>query len=151
MESQQMMEMLLKEIRAGQEEIRMNQAKIDAYQAKAEADRKADKEERKAAQVKADSHRREIKEMMKVMNCHHNETLACQETEARQEEMRASRKETAAVIEPETEVKTMACRETTRREEADLTGQETGGGTKDSGPRRKSQSNVGRRTEEETT
>jgi hypothetical protein len=40
------------------------------------------------------------------------ETLACQETEARQEETRASRKETAAVIEPETEVKTTACQET---------------------------------------
>jgi hypothetical protein len=97
-----MMELLLKEIRAGVEEMRTNQAK-------AEADRKVDKEERKAAQVKADAHRREIKEMMKIMNSNHNETLACQETEARQEEMRASRKETAAVSKPETEVKTMAC------------------------------------------
>jgi hypothetical protein len=45
------------------------------------------------------------------MNSNHNETLACQETEARQEEMRASRKETAAVIEPETEVKTTVLQE----------------------------------------
>jgi hypothetical protein len=46
-------------------------------------------------------------------------TTACQETEARQEEMKTSRRETAAVIEPETEVKTMAYRETTeeRQEE----------------------------------
>jgi hypothetical protein len=41
MESQQMMELLLKEIRANQ--------------AKAEADRKANREERKAAQVKGDA------------------------------------------------------------------------------------------------
>jgi hypothetical protein len=67
-------------------------AKIDANQAKAEADRKADKEEGKAAQVKADAdrvqmqekmeaHRRELKEIMeKIMNANHNEKLACRET-----------------------------------------------------------------------
>jgi hypothetical protein len=87
--------------------------------AKAEASRKTDKDEIKSnqaellAKLSADrlAHRREIKEMMKMINSNHNETLACQETEAHQEEMIASHKETAAVIEPETEVKTMACQE----------------------------------------
>jgi hypothetical protein len=45
MESQQMMELLLKEIRAGQEENRINQAKMDA-------DRKTDKEELKTNHAK---------------------------------------------------------------------------------------------------
>jgi hypothetical protein len=67
MESQQMMELLLKEIRAGQEN-RINQEKMGADrkadQAKAEADRKIDKEERKAAQTKADADRVQMQEMM---------------------------------------------------------------------------------------
>jgi hypothetical protein len=93
MESQQMMELLLKEIRANQ--------------AKAEADR----EERKVAQVKADANLKEKMKMMhanqakaetrhkdflarmdadwkawrEIMNANQNETMACQEMEAHQE------------------------------------------------------------------
>jgi hypothetical protein len=52
MESEQMIELLLKEIRAGQEEIKTIQVKADAYrvqmQERMEADRKADKKEMEA-------------------------------------------------------------------------------------------------------
>jgi hypothetical protein len=94
--------------KADKEEIKINQAKMEAARkellAKMEADRKADQE-------RMEAHRREIKEMMKIMNSNHNETLACQEMKARQEEMRASCKQTAAIIEPEAEVKTMTFQE----------------------------------------
>jgi hypothetical protein len=107
MESQQMMELLLKEIRAGQEENRINQAKMDAnmkaWREKVEADRKIDQEERKATQEKAETHHKDFlagmdadskawrEEMAAVRsnwaNNNHNETLACREmTEERQEE-----------------------------------------------------------------
>jgi hypothetical protein len=100
MESQQMMELLLKEIRAGQEETRTNQAKMEASHkellAKMEADRKADQE-------KAEAHRREIKEMMKIMNSNHNETLACRET---MEEHLEEKKPTSPYRKPEAAQKT---------------------------------------------
>jgi hypothetical protein len=95
----------MKEIRAGQEETKTNQAELLA---KIEADRKADQE-------KAEADRRDLKEMMKmmhanqaktetrhkyflarmdadwkawreIMNANYDETMACQEIEARQEE-----------------------------------------------------------------
>jgi hypothetical protein len=59
---------------------------------------KADREERKVAQVKADvdrvqmqermeAHQKELKEMMeKIMNANYNKTMACQEMEVHQEE-----------------------------------------------------------------
>jgi hypothetical protein len=81
--------------------------KIDANQEKAEADRKADKEERKVAQEKAEADRAQTQQMMKMLQAYQAKTdavlPAIQETET-------SRKETAAVIEPETEeLETMAC------------------------------------------
>jgi hypothetical protein len=111
MDLQQMMELLLKEIRTNQE--------------KAESDRKADKEEiktghkellakmeadRKAAQedlmAKLDADRAQTQEFMKTLQAYQAKTgavlLAIQETET-------SHKETAAVIETENEVETMAC------------------------------------------
>jgi hypothetical protein len=69
MESQQMMELLLKKSRAGQEEMRMNQAKTDAVLL--------------AMQMMESSHREivaEVKPEMDVM------TKACQEMEERLEE-----------------------------------------------------------------
>jgi hypothetical protein len=94
------------------EEMKAEQAKAEADrkadQAKAEADRKIDKEERKAAQAKADADRVQTQELMKMMQAYQAKTdavlPAIQVTET-------SRKETAAVIKPETEVKTMACQE----------------------------------------
>jgi hypothetical protein len=66
-------------------------AKMDANQAKAEANRKANKEDIKTnqaellAKLSADrqGHQRELKEMMEnIMNSNHDETMACQTTEA---------------------------------------------------------------------
>jgi hypothetical protein len=115
---QQMMEMLLKEIKAGQEENRINQEKMEA---KLDADRKTDKEEiktghkellakmeanRKPDQEKAEADRARTQEMMNMLQAYQAKTdavlPAMQVTET-------SHKETAAVFEPETEVKTMAC------------------------------------------
>jgi hypothetical protein len=71
-------------LKADREERKAAQVKADAdrvqMQERMEADRKADKEEKKA-------HRRELKEMMeKIMNANHVETTACQGMEARPEE-----------------------------------------------------------------
>jgi hypothetical protein len=89
---QQMMELLLKEIRS-------NQEKAEANQEKAEADRKIDKEEGKAD-------RAQTQQMMKMLQAYQAKTdailPAIQMTQTRH-------KETAAVIEPENEVETMAC------------------------------------------
>jgi septal ring factor EnvC (AmiA/AmiB activator) len=119
--------------KADKEEIKINQAKMEAAHkellAKMEADRKADQE-------RMEAHQREIKEMMKIMNSNHNETLACQETEARQEEMRASRKETATIIEPKTEDNGLPRNGGASRRRGDLSGQETGGSRATRGPRR---------------
>jgi hypothetical protein len=107
MEMQQMMEMLLKEIKAGQEQMMTKldskgktdkeemMAKLDANQEKMEADRKADQE-----RMEAD--RRDLTEMMKMMQAYQAKIdavlPAMQVTET-------SRKETAAVFKPETEVR----------------------------------------------
>jgi hypothetical protein len=123
MDPQQMMELLLKEIRT-------NQAKMDAKQAKAEADRKTDKEEittghkELLAKMEADRNIRvdkeerkadqvQIQQMMKMLQAYQAKTddilPATQETDARQV-TGSSHKETTAVIEPETtEVQTIAC------------------------------------------
>jgi hypothetical protein len=105
MESQQMMELLLKEIRAGQEENRINPEKMDA-------DRRTDKEDflakMDANQAKADADRAQMQEMMKMLQAYQAKTdavqLAMQVTET-------SRIETATAFKLETEVKTMACQE----------------------------------------
>jgi hypothetical protein len=114
METQQMMEFLLK-MDADREpdkedlvaKLDVNQEKADADRktghkellAKMEADRKIDKEERKADRV-------QMQEMMKMMQAYQAKTdavlPATQVTET-------SHKETAAVIEPENEVERMAC------------------------------------------
>jgi hypothetical protein len=94
MEMQQLMEFLLKELRADKEDFL---AKMDANQAKAEADRKADKEVIRTSQEEAetlarlDAETKARREEMAVMrnkwvNDNRDETLACQEMEARQEE-----------------------------------------------------------------
>jgi hypothetical protein len=74
-------------------------AKMDDNQAKMEADRKADQE-------RADADRAQMQEMMKMLQAYQSKTdsvlPAIQVTET-------SHKETAAVIEPENEVETMAC------------------------------------------
>jgi hypothetical protein len=98
--------------KADKEEIKTNLAKMEADrkadQEKAEANRKIDKEERKAAQVKADADRVQMQEMMKMVH-------TCQAiTDAvlpAMQVMETSRKDTAAIIKPETKVKTMACQE----------------------------------------
>jgi hypothetical protein len=129
MDIQQVLELLLARMDADREERKTDEdflAKMDANQEKAEADKKAsqekveddrkiDKEERKAAQAKADADRVQIQEMMKmlhanqakaetchkdflarmdthwkawreIMNANHEEMMACQEMEAHQEE-----------------------------------------------------------------
>jgi hypothetical protein len=97
---------------ADKEEIKTNLAKMEADrkadQEKVEADRKIDKEERKAAQAKADADRVQMQEMMKMMHAYQakrDTVLPAMQV------METSRKETATIIEPETEVKTMACQE----------------------------------------
>jgi hypothetical protein len=100
---------------------------IDDNQAKAGTDMKAWREEMATWKEKMDAKteairretvaiRAETKARREMRNASHQEivaenkpkidikTTACQETEERQEETRASRKETAALIEPETEV-----------------------------------------------
>jgi hypothetical protein len=123
------MELLVKEIKAGQEENRINQekmeadrkadkqdllAKMDANQAKAEADRKTNKEEiktghkellakmgadSKASQVKADADREQMQEFMKMLEAYQAKTDA----------VLPAMQETATAFEPEIEVNTMAC------------------------------------------
>jgi hypothetical protein len=104
MESQQMMELLLKEIRAGQEENRINQEKMDA-------DRRTDKDflaKMDANQAKADADRALMQEMMKMLQAYQAKTDAVRPAMRVTE---TSRIETAAAFKPETEVKTMACEE----------------------------------------
>jgi hypothetical protein len=145
MEMQQIMEMLLKEIKAGQEQMvtkldakqermdanpKKNQedfmpkldadrktdkeeiktghkellAKMEADrkadQEKAKADRKIDKEERKASQANAVADRVQMQELMKMMHVYQTKTDAVLPA---MQVMDTSHKETAAVIEPETE------------------------------------------------
>jgi hypothetical protein len=92
MEMQQMMEMMLKEIKAGREENRINQEKAEADrkadQEKAEADRKTDKEDlmakldadRKAAQedlmAKLEADRAQTQEFMKMLEAYQAKTDA---------------------------------------------------------------------------
>jgi hypothetical protein len=89
MDTQQMLELLL--------------TKIDANQEKAEADRKATHEDLMA---KMEADRAQMEEFMKTLQAYQAKTdavpLAIQETET-------SHKKTAAAIEPENEVETMAC------------------------------------------
>jgi hypothetical protein len=83
-----------------------------------EADRKADQE-----RMEAD--RRDLKELIKMIQAYQAKTdavlPAMQVTET-------SRKETAAAFKTETEVNTMACQNGGASKRADLSGQETGGG-----------------------
>jgi hypothetical protein len=74
-----------------------------ADQEKAEADRKIDRDERKADQERMEARRREIIEMMKVMNSNHNETSACRETT---EERLVEKKPTSPDRKPEAAQKT---------------------------------------------
>jgi hypothetical protein len=84
MDTQQIMELLLKEIRAGQEQMEANRkkdkedlmAKLDAYQAKTDA-------VLLAMQVMETSHREMVAEATPKRNM---ETMACQEMEERLEE-----------------------------------------------------------------
>jgi uncharacterized membrane protein YgaE (UPF0421/DUF939 family) len=121
METQQMMEFLLK-MEAKMEIVHKDfLAKLDANQEKAEANRKTGhngllakmeayreiyRDERKAAQEKADADLAQMQEFMKTLQAYQAKTdailLAMQETET-------SHKKTTAVIEPENEVETMAC------------------------------------------
>jgi hypothetical protein len=115
MDPQQMMELLLKEIRTNQE--------------KAETDRKTDKEERKADrkaaqedlmakvdanQAKADADRVQMQQLMRTLQAYQAKTDTFLPT---MQEMETSHKETAAVIEPENEVNTMACQGMEARQE----------------------------------
>jgi ABC-type proline/glycine betaine transport system substrate-binding protein len=67
MHAQQWLELLLKEIRAGQEETKTNKAELLA---KMEADRKA-------VQEKAEADRRDLKEMMKMMHANQAKAETC--------------------------------------------------------------------------
>jgi hypothetical protein len=106
-----MLELLLKEIRAGREEIRIHQAKM-------EANRKTDNEnflaKMDANRAKADADRVQTQEFMKTLQAYQAKTKAVlpaiQVTET-------SRKEPAAAFERETEVKMMACQEMEARPE----------------------------------
>jgi hypothetical protein len=86
MEMQQMMEMLLKEIKAGQEQMEKMEANRKAdkedFMAKLDADRRAVKEENKAD-------RRDLKELMKMMTANQAKTDA-KVTELTEEEEPAS-------------------------------------------------------------
>jgi hypothetical protein len=117
MEMQQMMEMLLKEIKAGQEQmVTKLDANMKSYQEKTEANLKKNQEDfmakldadRKAAQAKADANRVQMQELMKMMDAYQAKTDAVL---LAMQVMDTSHKETATVIEPETEVKMMACQE----------------------------------------
>jgi hypothetical protein len=97
-----------------------------ADQEKAEADRKIDKEERKADQVqmqeRMEAHRREIKEMMKIMNSNHNETLACCETmEKRLEEKKPTSPDRKPEVAKKTEVPAENASDVGRRTEEETT------------------------------
>jgi hypothetical protein len=107
MESQQMMELLL----AMQEDMKTNQEK-------AEANRKTDKEERKAAQVKADADQVQMQEMM-MMHTYQAKTYAILPA---MQVMETSHKEIVAESKPKTDIKTTACQEMqARQDEAEPT------------------------------
>jgi hypothetical protein len=107
MNSQQIKEFLLAMQTKAEADMKANKEEGKADQEKAEADRKIDKEERKADRVqmqeRMEAHQREIKEMMKIMNSNHKETLACRETT---EERLEEKKPTSPDRKPEAAQKT---------------------------------------------
>jgi peroxiredoxin family protein len=140
MDSQQITEILL--YGTGPKELldrwKARQEKMAALREEREADPKA-WEERVAAMG---SRRITVRpeEMSADMKARLEETAAMTDKiwAARQEMRNSSHKETVVENKPETEVKTMACQEMEahQEEEADLSGQETGGGRATRGPRR---------------